>query len=62
MAEVFLRVLDGFEMPVEWALSLVVPILKGKGDLRNCSCYMAVKLFEHGIKVVEMVLEKCFVE
>ena len=45
-------------MPVEWALSVVVPILKGKGDIRNCSCYRAVKLLEHGMKVVERVLEK----
>ena len=34
-------------MPVEWALSIVVPVFKGKGDIRNCSCYRAVKLLEH---------------
>ena len=45
-------------MPVEWALSIVVPIFKGKGDIRNCSWYRAVKLFEHGMNVVERVLEK----
>ena len=28
------------------------------GDIRNCSCYRSVKLLEHGMKVVEMVLEK----
>ena len=33
-------------------------IFKTKGDIRNCSCYVAVKLLEHGIKVVEMVLGK----
>ena len=32
MAEICQRVLD------EWALSIVVPIFKGKGDIRNCSC------------------------
>ena len=26
-------------MPVEWALSIVVPITNGNGDIRNCSCY-----------------------
>ena len=31
---------------------------KGKGDIRNCSCYGAVKFLEHGLKVVEGVLEK----
>ena len=45
---------------IEWALSIVVPIFKGKGDIRNCSCYRAVKFLEHGMKVVEMVLEKRF--
>ena len=38
MAEVCQNVLDGFGMPVEWALCIVVPIFKGKGDIRNCSC------------------------
>ena len=33
-------------MSVEWALSIVVRIFKGKGGIRNCSCYRVVKLFE----------------
>ena len=45
-------------MPVEWALSTVGPIFKGKGDIRNCCCYGAVRLLEHGMKVVDRVLEK----
>ena len=45
-------------MPVEWALSIVFPIFKGKDDIRNCRCYRAVKLLEHGMKVVERVLVK----
>ena len=45
-------------MPVEWTVSIVVPISKWKGDNRNCSCQIAVKLLEHGMKVVEWVLEK----
>ena len=32
--------------------------LQGKGDIRNCSCYGAVKLLEHSMKVVERMLEK----
>ena len=57
MAEINLKILDGFGMPAVWALSIVVPIFKGKGDIRNCSGYGAVKLLEHGTKVVKMVLE-----
>ena len=36
----------------------MVPIFRGKGDLRNCSCNRTVKLLEHDMKVVEMVLAK----
>ena len=35
--------------------------LQGKSDIRNCSCYGAVKHLEHGMKVVERVLERGFV-
>ena len=45
-------------MPVEWALSIVVPFIKGKGNIRNCNCYIAVKLLGHGMKVVARVLGK----
>ena len=47
-------------MLVEWAVSIVVPIFKGKGDIRKCRCYGDVQLHEHGMKVVERVLEKRF--
>ena len=62
MAEICQKVLDGFGMPAGWALSKVVPIFKLKGDIRNCSCYGAVKLLEHGMEVLERVLEKFFFE
>ena len=58
MAEICQRILDGFVMPAEWTLSIVVSVIMRKGDIRNCSCYRAVKLLEHGMKVVERVLEK----
>ena len=45
-------------MPVEWTISIVVAIFKRKCDIRNSSCYRAVKLLEYGMKVVEMVLEE----
>ena len=45
-------------MSVELALRIVVPIFKGKGDIGNCSCYRAVKVIEHGMKVVERALDK----
>ena len=32
-----MSVIDGLEMPVVWALSIVDPIFNGNGDIRNCS-------------------------
>ena len=58
LAEICQKVIDGCGMPSEWALSIVVPIFKGKDDIRNCSCNRAVNLLEHGMKVVERVLGK----
>ena len=58
MAEMCQKVLDGLGMPAEWDLSIVVPIFKGKGDIRNCSCYGVVKLLEHGVKVVKSARTK----
>ena len=37
LAELCQKVLDGFRMPVEWALSVVVPIFIAKGGIRNCN-------------------------
>ena len=37
MAEICQKVLDGSGLPDEWALSMVVPIIKGKCDVWNCS-------------------------
>ena len=42
----------------EWDLRIIVPIFKGKSDIRNCSCHRAVKLLEDGIMAVEYVLGK----
>ena len=51
-----MSVLDAFGMPAEWAPITVVQFFKGKCDIRNCSCYKAEKLLEHGMKVAERVL------
>ena len=58
LAKICQKVLHGFGITAEWALSIMVPIFMGKGDIRNCSCYGAVKLLEHGMKVEERVFEK----
>ena len=50
-----MSVLGGHGIPVEFSQSIVGAIFKGKGDIRNYTCYRAVKLLEHGMKVVERV-------
>ena len=45
-------------MPIEWELSTLIPIYKGKGDPMECGSYRAIKLLEHGMKVLERVLER----
>ena len=45
-------------IPREWELSTLIPIFKGKDDLLEYGSYRAVKLLEHGMKVLEGVLEK----
>jgi hypothetical protein len=38
------RVLDGEGIPDEWRCSVLVPLYKGKGDVRDCGAYRGVKL------------------
>ena len=52
MVELCQSMLDERGMPDEWALSVEVPIFKGKGDAINCGAYRGVKLLEHAMKIV----------
>ena len=45
-------------MPHGWRTSTVVPIYEKKGSVMGCASYRGVKLLEHGMKVVERLLEK----
>jgi Reverse transcriptase (RNA-dependent DNA polymerase) len=45
------------KIPEDWKHSLLIPVYKGKGDPLECGSYRAIKLLEHGMKVVERVLE-----
>ena len=58
MLQLCQRDLDGKGIPDEWKTSVVVPIFKGKGDVMNCGSYRGVKLLEHGMKIIERVLER----
>ena len=52
------RLLDDEGIPEDWRHSVLVPLYKGKGDVRDCGAYRGVKLLEHGMKVVERVFER----
>ena len=52
------RVLDAREMPDEWKTSVIVTIFNEKVDVMSCGLYRGVKLLEHGMKIVERVLER----
>ena len=58
MLQLCLRVLDEKGISDEWKTSVVMAIFKGKGDVMNCGSYRGVKLLEHGMKIIERVLER----
>ena len=43
---------------MKWKTSVVEPIFKRKGDVMNCGSYRGVKLLEHGMKIIERMLER----
>ena len=58
LAEVANNMLEGNKMPESWRKSDLIPIFKGKGDVRSCGNYRSIKLLEHGMKVIERILER----
>ena len=44
-------------IPDDWKSSVVLQIYKGKGDPMECGSYRGIKLLEHAMKVVEIILE-----
>ena len=36
----------------------LIPIYKGKGDVKLCGSYRSIKLLEHGVKAVEKMFVK----
>ena len=49
--------MDGNGNPDQLKTSVVVPVFKEK-DVMNCGLYRRVKLLEHGMKIIERVLER----
>ena len=53
----FNRLLQGEKMPDEWRRSVLVPLYKGKGDIKECGNYRGIKLMSHSKKLWERVIE-----
>ena len=47
----FNKLLQGEKMPDEWRRSMLVPLYKGKGDIKECGNYRENKLKSHAIKL-----------
>ena len=46
------------EMPRDWEESLMIYIFKQKGDIMECGNHRGIKLTEHGLKVLERILDE----
>ena len=53
----FNRLLQGEKMPDEWRRSVLVPLYKGKKDIKECGNYQEIKLMSHSMKLWERVIE-----
>ena len=53
----FNRLLQREKMPDEWRRSVLLPLYKGKGDIRECGNYRRIKLMSHAMKLWESVIE-----
>ena len=53
----FNKLLRGEKMPDELRRSLLVPLYKGKGDIKKCGNYGEIKLMSHTMKLWERVIE-----
>ena len=52
----FNRLLRREKVPDEWRSSMLVPLHKGKGDIKECGNYRGIKLMSHTIKLWERVI------
>ena len=58
LAEMSNDMLERRKMPESWRRSDLIPIYKGKGDVRSRGNYRSVELLKCDVKVVERILEK----
>ena len=57
LVNIFNRLLRGEKMPDDWRRSVLVPLYKGKGDIKKCGNYRRIKLMSHTTKLWERIIE-----
>ena len=57
MVDIIGTVWEEEEMPEDWKQSEIVRIYKQKGDPLGCGNYRGIKLLEHGMKILEKIIE-----
>ena len=50
------------KMPDEWRSSVLVPLYKGKGNIKECENYRGIKLMSHFMKLRERVIDESLYE
>ena len=53
----FNKLLQGEPMPENWRKSVLVPLYKGKGNIKKCGNYRGIKLVSHTMKLWERLIE-----
>ena len=53
----FNKLLRGEKMPDEWTRSLLAPMYKGKGDIKECENSSGIKLMSHSMKLWKKIIE-----
>ena len=54
---IIITIIGERKVPADWSDSIIVSLLKGKGDTLDCSNYCGLKLTDHVLKVIERVVE-----
>ena len=58
LVKFFNRLLQGEKMPDEWRRrSMLVPLYKGKGDIKECGNCQGIKLISPTMKLWERIIE-----
>ena len=58
LAQVTNNMLEGSNKSECWRKSDLIPIFKGKEDVRSRGNYRSIKLLEHGLEVIERIFER----